>query len=175
MNRYSSRWAAVVGIAVILGSSVASAQLETPTKEHELLKKLAGDWDVVMHIMGQEMPGKEHNELVSGDLWLTTTFKADMGGSMFEGHGILGYDKAKKKYVSVWVDPSRTDMDMTESSIEGTTRVGSTMMMGMTGEKVKTKVVEDMPNDNKRILTFNQTDQNGKEMEMMRIVYTRAK
>ena len=175
MNRQLSRLAGLLGIAILLVSSVASAQMETPVKEHELLKKLAGDWDVVMHIMGQEMPGKEHNELIAGDLWLTTTFTADMAGTPFDGHGILGYDKDKKKYVSIWVDPSRTDMEMMETTMEGTARVGTTMMMGMSGEKVKTKVVEDMPNNNKRILTFMQPGVDGKEMEMMRIVYTRAK
>jgi hypothetical protein len=149
--------------------------METPAKEHELLKKLAGDWNAVLHMMCEEIPGKEHSELIAGGLWLTTTFTADMGGAPYEGHGVLGYDKAKKKYVSVWVDPSRTDIDMMEATVEGTARVGSTMMMGMTGEKVKTRVVEDMPNDNTRILTFNQAGPDGKEMEVMRIVYTRAK
>ena len=120
-------------------------------KEHQLLARLAGDWNVVMHVMGEEIAGKEHNELIAGGLWLTTSFEAEMGGQPFEGHGILGYDTEKKKYVS------------------------TTMMMGMTGERVETRVVEDMPTDDKRILTFHQKGPDGKELEMMRIVYTRSR
>jgi hypothetical protein len=164
-----------LGMVGILVSSMASAQLAVPVKEHELLAKLAGDWDVVMYVMGQEIAGKEHNELIAGGLWLTTSFEADMAGQPFEGHGVLGFDTQKKKYVSTWVDPSRTDIMFMEATVKGTARVGTAMMMGMTGEKVETRVVEDMPTDDKRILTFHQKGADGKELEIMRMVYTRSK
>ena len=154
---------------------MASAQVLTPQKEHEFLKKLVGNWDVTLYIMGEEIEGKEHNELIAGGLWLTTQFTANMMGQPFEGHGILGYDTNKKKYVSVWVDPSRTDLNTMEATMKGTTRTGTTMMMGMTGEKVETRVVETMPDDDHRVLTFHQKGPDGKEMELMMIKYKRAK
>jgi hypothetical protein len=175
VNRNAGRWGVFVGIVGILVSSVASAQLAVPVKEHELLARLAGDWNVVMYVMGQEIAGTEHNELIAGGLWLTTSFEADMAGQVFEGHGVTGFDTQKKKYVSTWVDPSRTDIMFMEATLKGTARVGTTMMMGMTGEKVETRVVEDMPTNDKRILTFHQKGSDGKELEIMRMVYTRAK
>ena len=37
-----------------------------------------------------------------GGLWQIIDFKDDDG--KFAGHGVAGYDPAKKKFVSVWVD-----------------------------------------------------------------------
>ena len=56
-------------------------------------------------------------------------FTSNMAGQLFEGHGVLGYDTKKKKYVSVWVDGSRTELNTMEATMQGTTRMGTTMMM----------------------------------------------
>jgi len=167
--------ATILTLGILMMSSMAMAQLLPPQKEHEFLKKLVGDWDVTLFVMGEEIAGKEHNELVAGGLWLTTSFSANMMGQPFEGHGILGYDTKKKKYVSVWVDPSRTDLTTMEATMKGTTRTGTTMMMGMTGEKVKTTVIETMPDDDHRVLKFMQKGPDGKDMQLMKIEYERAK
>ena len=175
MTRRTTRLATFLALVILMVSSMASAQMMPPQKEHEFLEKLVGDWNVTLFVMGEEIEGKEHNELIAGGLWLTSEFSANMMGQPFQGHGILGYDTKKKKYVSVWVDPSRTDLIIMEATMKGTTRSGTTMMIGMTGEKVETKVVETMPDDNHRLLRFLQKGPDGKEMQLMKIEYKRAK
>jgi hypothetical protein len=66
--------------------------------------------------------GVEVNKLVSGDLYLQTSFKCPMGDrGEFEGHSLMGYDPRSKKYVGAWVDnftsvPSQLTGEFNEQS-----------------------------------------------------------
>jgi len=82
-----------------------------PTKAHQMLAEEAGAWEchVKMYFQGplgpaSEFEGREVNKLVSGGLFLQTTFTCDMGERTFEGHSLLGYDPRKEQYTGVWVD-----------------------------------------------------------------------
>ena len=77
-----------------------------PGPEHEILKRDAGTWDVVMEMQFPGMPpmtmyGTETSTLLAGR-WLVTEFRGEMMGMTFEGQGISGWDPAKKAYVGVW-------------------------------------------------------------------------
>jgi hypothetical protein len=83
-----------------------------PGKPHELLAMDAGTWDckVRMFFGGPDAPpeefnGIEENQLVSGGLYLQTSFTHPMGRrGEFEGHSLIGFDPRVKKYVGTWVD-----------------------------------------------------------------------
>jgi hypothetical protein len=82
----------------------------TPGDAQKMMSKSVGDWKVeTMMWMDPSQPpqkstGTSHNEMIMGDRYLTTRFKGDMMGMPFEGLGTIGYDNAKKMYVSTWVD-----------------------------------------------------------------------
>jgi hypothetical protein len=82
-----------------------------PTDAHKVFAADAGTWDadIKMYHQGPSGPaaeskGVETNELVSGGLYLQTTFKGKMAERDFEGHGLFGYDSRTKEYTGLWVD-----------------------------------------------------------------------
>src|SRR5262245_43634678 len=84
--------------------------LPKPGPEHELLKQSLGTWNAsVESWMAPGAPpsvskGTETNVLTGGGMWLVTDFKSEFMSMPFTGHGVMGYDPGKKKYVSTWVD-----------------------------------------------------------------------
>ena len=63
------------------------------------------------------MTGVETSTLMAGR-WLVTEWTSDMMGQPFEGHGVAGWDPAKKAYVSVWVDSMNTELTFAESTYD---------------------------------------------------------
>ena len=80
-----------------------------PGPEHAVLKDEAGSWDATVESFaapGQPpmlSKGIETGTMVGG-FWLVSDFKSEMMGQPFLGHSTLGFDPAKKKYVSTWID-----------------------------------------------------------------------
>ena len=58
----------------------------------------------------------EKNRLLEGGLWIISDYVAELGSMKFEGHGIIGYNPEKKRYVGTWVD----NMTPMISPMEGT-------------------------------------------------------
>lgn len=85
-----------------------------PTKEHEWLKKFAGEWEIETEIFME--PGKPPMKTKStesarmlGGFWVVGESKGEMMGAPFTGIMTFGYDPEKKKYVGTWID-SNTSM-----------------------------------------------------------------
>src|SRR2546426_6998308 len=90
-------------------------EIPKATAEHAALGRAQGTWDASIEIsMGppgsppQMSKGVETNRLCCGGLWMITEFKSNPGSSPFEGHGITGYEPAKRKYTSTWADSDLT-------------------------------------------------------------------
>lgn len=152
----------------------------TPGKEHALLKKLAGTWDLASNFPTapgdeEESKGTEVARLQHGGLWLTTDFKGRMGGQPFTGTGTMGYDPRKKKYVSTWVDSRSSSILLFEGELSPD---GKTLTMKgevtdpSSGEKATLKTVADLEDDDRRTVTFIIAGPNG-EFPFGEIVYTR--
>lgn len=81
-----------------------------PTEHHKLFEKYTGDFtaDVKMWMVpgGEPMISKasETTTKIAGGMWYHQKFNGEFMGMQFEGHGIVGYDSMKKKYVGIWVD-----------------------------------------------------------------------
>jgi Protein of unknown function (DUF1579) len=111
------RWFCAVALAAVLVATPARAQEPPkPGPEHEVLKILVGDWDLVLKGGGMESKGTATYKLDLGGLWLSSTFEGDIGGQKFQGHGMDSYDAKKKKYVAAWFD----SMSATPMFMEGT-------------------------------------------------------
>jgi hypothetical protein len=81
----------------------------TPGDMHKWMAKLNGNWDVEMSsYMNPSNPEKSTGTSVlstmMNGLYQVGDFKATMMGMPFQGHSIMGYDNAKKLFISTWVD-----------------------------------------------------------------------
>ena len=176
----------VLSAAALLAVAYAAApdtQRTAPRQEHAVLEMREGTWDAAVEIpMGppgaapHRSKGTETARLCCGGLWLLTDFKNDPGSEPFEGHGITGYDTAKKQYVYVWVDTEVTATMISEGAWDAATRTmtlrGSMQASGKTMRWRDTDVWKD---DDTRQFTMYRPGPDGKETPTLVITYTRRK
>jgi Protein of unknown function (DUF1579) len=167
--------------------SAAAAQdmppLPKPGPEHELLKMDEGTWDAVIEMSPPGAPvmtskGTEVATVGCGGLCLITDFNGDMmPGVPFQGHGITTYDTAKKKYVGSWTDSMASGITMSEGTYDPATKVMTAVMRGPdpTGAIQESKATSAYTDADHRTMTMFVTGPDGKEMQMMKISYTRRK
>jgi hypothetical protein len=95
-------------------------------------------------------------------------------GQAFHGHVVAAYDPAKKKYVGSWTDSMSKGLGTSESTWDAATRTMSGYMAGAdeTGKAVKMRTVVEYK-DGRRIFTVYGPGPDGKEIQSMRITYTR--
>src|SRR3954466_13607359 len=101
--KVASLFGAVV-LALLVVPAVQAQEGPKPGPEHEVLKKMVGDWDLTMKFAGMESKGKVTYKMGLGGLWLVSDLESDLLGSKFYGHGMDTYDAGSKKYVSLWID-----------------------------------------------------------------------
>jgi len=161
--------------------AVPSFRPPGPGVEHELLKSDVGTWDASIEINvvpgapPQGSKGVARNRLACGGMWLITDFLNETTG--FEGHGIYGYDTAKRKYVGTWIDGMRTFLTISEGTYDAST---GTMTMvfetaGPQGKPLKWREVTERKDSDTRVWRSIMTGPDGKEFEVMKAVYTRRK
>lgn len=82
----------------------------TPGEAHQMLAKHEGEWNhTVTMWMAPGAPPSEStatstNRMIMGGRYLVETLSGSFEGMPFEGHGMYGYDNAKKKYFMTWID-----------------------------------------------------------------------
>lgn len=157
----------------------------TPGENHKALDQLVGNWDYTVKFWEtpesepSESTGTSEIEWILGGRYIQQTTKGMAMGQEFEGLGLMGYDNAKKEYVSVWID-----------------NMGTGLMTGTGTYNAETKTFEDKgtfscPVEDEKdkpyrtVTTINSPDQftfemyapgqDGKEARMMEIVYKRKK
>ena len=178
-------WFLFVG-ALSVGVNSAAGQgappMPKPGPEHELFKRDAGTWDAVVEVTfapGQPpvtSKGVEVNTLGCGGLCSITDFKGDLMGSAFHGHGMGTWDAAKKKYVGSWTDSMSRGLSLTEGTWDPATKrfTGTMESTDLMGNAMKTRSVAEYK-DGTRVMTAYATGPDGKEMQVMKITYTRRK
>lgn len=173
--------------ALLSAAAAASAQegppmpMPMPGPEHELLKKDVGTWDATVEMLmppgAPPTAGTETNTLGPGGLWLISDFKSSMMGAPFQGHGVSGWDPAKKKYVGTWVDSMTTSVALTESTYDPASKsiTGWVDGPGPDGKPTRTKAVTQYKDDDTRVFTMYMPGPDGKDAPGMRITYKRRK
>ena len=155
-----------------------------PGAEHQVLKMDEGTWDAVVEMVpGPGAPpmtskGVEVNTIGCGGLCLITDFKAEiMGGMPFHGHGMTVWDAAKKKYVGSWTDSMSAGLLIGESTWDPAAKKLTGWMEGpdMTGKIVRMKSVVEATPSGTRVFTAYGPGPDGKEVQAMKITYTRRK
>lgn len=168
-----------LAVAIALGSAIATnaQSMPTPAPEHEAMKKHEGVWLAKIKSNGTESTGTMTLKLDCGGLWMSSEFQADFGGQKFQGRGLDGYDPAKKKYVSVWVDSFSTSLLIMEGTMN---KEKKTVTMfgegpGPDGKPIKFKSETVFTDDDHQAFRMFAVDGDGKDMEILSIDYTRKK
>jgi hypothetical protein len=80
-----------------------------PGAEHQKLQPFVGDWTITAKLWTNptqppaEMKGTAQRKWIMGGRFIQETVQGECNGKTFEGMGLLGYDKAQKKFTVVKV------------------------------------------------------------------------
>lgn len=177
----------LVGMGVVAVLPAAAQEMPGPPMpgpEHKVLQMDAGTWDAVVEMSGGpggapvSSKGVETNTVGCGGLCLITEFEGEfMPGTPFQGHGLGTYDPAKKKYVGSWTDSMSQGLMVSEGTYDPATKTFTGSMEGpdMNGNVVKSRTVSRYVDEDHRTMTMFSTTPDGKEVETMKITYTRRK
>lgn len=106
---------------VVVAALAAPAGAQEPPKpgpEHAVLKKMEGNWDLVMKFGGMETKGTVRYKMELGGLWLVGSLETELFGTKFTGKSLDSYDAEKKKYVGVWIDSMGTQPMLMEGTYD---------------------------------------------------------
>ena len=194
-------WIAVVAVALFVsanafaadapkaGAADQKAMMEkmmkaaTPGPQHEMLKKMAGEWNAkVTSQMDPSQPPQVENStstltmLMDGRYCQEVT-SGQMMGQPFSGMGLTGYDNVIGKYVSTWVDNMGTGIMTSTGTADATGKVITwigTMSDPMTGKVSKSRMVTTIVDDDHHTFEMYGTPPGAKkEVKMMTIEYSR--
>jgi Protein of unknown function (DUF1579) len=186
-----SRFVALSAFLVVLTAPAARLQaaqqqgppMPKPGPEHAALKMDEGTWDAVIEMAAapgtpaMTSKGVEVNTVGCGGLCLITDFKGEMmPGTTFHGHGIATWDVTKKVYRGSWTDSMSQGLMIGESKMDPSGKKMTGTMEGpdMTGQIVKMRSVVEYANGG-RVMTMYSPGPDGKEMQVLKITYTRRK
>jgi hypothetical protein len=163
-------------------SSAQEMPMPKPGPEHQVLQMDEGTWDAVVEFMPapgappMTSKGVETNTVGCGGLCLITDFKGEMGpGQTFHGHGITTYDPGKKRYVGSWTDSMSAGLAISEGTYDPATKrfTGTMEAPDEHGQMVKLKSVVEYPAGDRRVFTMFMPGPDGKELQTMKITYSR--
>jgi uncharacterized protein DUF1579 len=150
--------------------------------QHEILKKLEGEWDLVVRtMMDPSQPPtetKSHSVIrtLMGGRYCQEETSGDFQGMPFTGMGVTGYDNVLKKYVSIWIDNMGTGIMTSQGTIDAAGKViawTGESSDPMTGKPSKVRMVTRLTDDDHHTFEMYARGPDGKEMKMMEISYTR--
>lgn len=167
---------------------MGSMPMPVPGKEHEIIKKTAGDWKIsgkfrmMPDAAWEESTSKCKNELLFGGFFVKSAVKGDlpMGGTPmpFEGLGIMGYDQMSKKFTSMWIDNMGSTMMYSEGDADAagkTLTYKGTYKDPWTGADSWSRSVLKLESPDKYTFEMFGPGPDGKEFQSMVLVYERVK
>lgn len=153
----------------------------TPGDQHSWLAKSEGNWkgEVTMWEDPSKPPTTSTmtstNKMIMGGRYLQGVAKGNMNGQPFEGTATMGYDNAKKKFVSTWIDNMGTGVMQTSGTYDEASKT-----LTLTGTSTDCTNGGDMAirevttyTDEKNHTWELYTTMGGKEMKTMEIKYTK--
>ena len=153
----------------------------TPGKMHEMLSEYDGDWkEDVTFWMDAGAPPMQNTSTCSNNMIMEGRYQesrhiAMMNNMPFEGTGLLGYDNAKKVFVSTWVDNMGTGITYmvgTWDDANKTIHFTGTSVDPLSGKDLKVRQDLKFTDSNNQLLEMY-TTKNGKEFKSMEIKFTR--
>ena len=157
----------------------------TPGSMHKLLAEVVGKWDgEITTWMGPNMPASEPAKLTAemnmllGGRYLESVYKGNMMGMPFEGMSIVGYDNARKVFVSSWIDNMGSgimNMEGTWDAAVQTINLKGTGTDPMSGNSMPVRETFKIVDDNTQVMEMFVPGPDGKEFKTMEIKFTRHK
>lgn len=156
-------------------------KMARPGPQHKLLAKMAGSYKTTAksYWPNPEEPeiteGSARFRLIMGGRFVLQNYQGTFDGKKFNGMGMLGYDKFKKKYTGTWVDTMNTSIMHTEGTWndETDTLTETAVTNGLMGPQ-KVKMVTKHISDDKFTFTMLMVMPDGSEMPAMEITYERS-
>jgi len=156
----------------------------TPGGMQKMLAKQDGVWntDITLWTAPGQLPQKSSgsctNKMVLNGLYQESVYTGSVMGMAFEGHSTVGFDNAKKIFVSSWIDNMGSGIMNMQGSWDGATK--SITMKGtetdpMTGKDTEVREVMKIIDDNNQTMEMYGPGPDGKEMKTMEIKFTRKK
>ncbi|HYV54140.1 MAG TPA: DUF1579 domain-containing protein [Chitinophagaceae bacterium] len=154
----------------------------TPGDIHKMLAKSNGEWneDVTMWMDPAAPPQKSTstatNTMIMGGRYQQSMHRGSFNGMPFEGMSLLGYDNAKKTFISTWIDNMGTGIMTMEGTYDPNTKTVTSKgheVDPMTGKDMDVREVFTMVDDNTQIMSMYMTPAGGKEFKTMEIKFTR--
>ncbi len=171
--------------AAIAAMMQAWTDFATPGAEHTWMAKHAGTWvaDSVLQWMDPSQPpmvskATEEVKMIINGLYQITDFSGTMMGQPMQGHGIMGFDKMKKKFVLSWIDNMGSGIVRMEGSYDEATKTLS--MAGKQSDpsmKAETDIRQELKfhDDNSYTMTMYGTGHDGKEAKFLEGTFKRKK
>jgi len=150
--------------------------------EHAYLKKHLGKWTTEMKTYFEDpsnptvAAGSATFTELFGGRYVRQEYKGAFAGLPFEGIGVTGFDKTKKKYVSTWVDNFETGILTMEGTYDEKTSTLTEVGTSHTpeGEMKMKNVTKDIDKDT-MVFSMYMVQPDGKENLGLQITYRRVK
>ena len=159
------------------------AKAATPGPQHEMLKKLAGDWNAKVRFQmdpsqpWQESASTSTTTMLMDGRYCQEMVSGQMMGQPFNGFGITGYDNVIGKYVGTWIDNMGTGIETMQGTADASGKVINwiaTMSDPLTGKLSKNRMVTTIVDGDHHTLEMYTVPPGAKkEMKTMTIEYTR--
>ena len=155
----------------------------TPGDMHKMLANTNGNWtEEITFWMDPSAPAQKMtatctNKMILNGLYQQSVHKGMFNNMPFEGWGTVGYDNAKKMFVSSWVDNMGSGiMNMTGAWDQATKTINLSGKETdpMTGKDMDARQTMTLTDDNTQKMEMFLT-QGGKEMKTMEISFKRKK
>jgi len=158
-------------------------EMPRPQREHALLKQFEGEWEATAQPFGttkesDKTRGSETARMGYGGIWLVIDHRGDHVGKPFEGHGTMGFDPRRKKYVMTWIDNFAPYAMWAEGDADAAGKVFTFTSDGsdpQTGKTIRVRTVHEVKDADHRTLSFYAPGRDGPERKLGEIVYERKK
>ena len=155
-----------------------------PTKEHQWLNQLAGEWETEAEIFMEpgkppmKVKGAESSKMVGG-FWYVGNVKSTVMEHPMSAVLTLGYDPEKKRYVGTWVDSMMPHLWTYVGKVDATGKMltleAEGPCPGMPGKISKFKETIEIKDKDNRLFTSNMQMDDGSWMKIMNVTYRRKK
>ncbi|HEY9340863.1 MAG TPA: DUF1579 domain-containing protein [Hanamia sp.] len=153
----------------------------TPGDVHKMIAESDGSWneEVTTWMTPDAAPTKStatvENKMILGGRYQQSTHTGNFNGMPFEGFSILGYDNAKKVFLSSWIDNMGTGIMQMQGTWDPATKTiqfNGVSVDPITGKDVPVRQTFTLVDNNNQKMEMYMT-QDGKEMKTMEISLTR--
>ena len=158
--------------------------MAAPGEMHKMLAKDDGEWEgeVTQWMDPAAPPTKSKstatNRMIMGGRYQQSEHSGCFGGMAFEGMSLVGYDNAKKVFMSTWIDNMGTsfmNLEGTMDSANKTIRFSGMCTNPMDGSQQKIREDFVLVDENTQKMVMYGPDMKGNEYKMMEILFRRKK